>query len=201
VAASAVILAGGKSSRMGFNKAFAKLNRKRFIEIQVEELSKYFLEVMIVSNDPGLYSYLGVKVVTDIIPGKGPLSGIHAELVESCHEECFIVPCDMPFILGGMGKRLIELTKGFDGVVPILNGKLEPLCAVYNKSCIHVIENCLKRDIHKVKEFYQFVNLRYVEADELVETTRKLFYNVNNQTELVKAQLFAGEFGRNETIA
>jgi len=66
---SAVILAGGSSSRMGL--AFAILQEKRIIEAQVEELSKYFSELLIVTNEPTLYSYLGVKVVTDIIPKKG----------------------------------------------------------------------------------------------------------------------------------
>lgn len=191
MSASAVILAGGKSSRMGFNKAFATLNHKRIIEIQLEELSNYFSEVIIISNDPGLYSYLGVRVVADIIPGKGPLGGIHAGLVASSHEDCFIVPCDMPFISGKMGKNLIDLAQGFHGAVPKVNGQLEPLCAVYKKSCIPVIEGCLGKDLRKVTDFYNYVNLRFVEINNLFEETAKLFCNVNTSAELVEARLWA----------
>lgn len=189
VSASAVILAGGKSSRMGFNKAFAELNHKRIIEIQLEELSNYFSEVIIVSNDPDLYSYTGVKIVSDIIPGRGPLSGIHSGLIECNHEDCFIIPCDMPFISGEIGYRLIELARGFDGAVPQLNGKLEPLSAIYKKSCIPAIEDCLIKDKRKIIEFYPFVDLRFVEVNQLFEGTAKVFSNLNTPADLVEARL------------
>lgn len=190
MSASAVILAGGKSSRMGFNKAFAELNHKRMIEIQLEELNNYFSEVIIVSNDPELYSYLGVKIVGDIIPGKGPLSGIHSGLIECSHEDCFTIPCDMPFISGEIGHRLLELARGFDGAVPKLDGKLEPLCAIYKKICIPAIEDCLLKDKHRIIDFYTRVNLRYVEVlDPFFKETARVFSNVNTPSDLAEARL------------
>jgi len=176
---------------MGFNKAFAELNRKPIIEIQLEELSKSFSEVIIVSNDPDLYGYLGVRIVTDIIPGRGPLSGIHSGLVKASYEDCFIIPCDMPFISGEIGKKLIEFAQGFDGVVPQQNGKLEPLCAIYKKNCIQAIEDCLLRDQRKILDFYSLVKLRFIEVSQwFMETSRvRIFSNVNTPADLVEARL------------
>jgi len=193
VTASAVILAGGKSSRMGYNKAFAELNHKPMIEVQLEELNNYFSEVIIVSNDPDLYKYLGVRIVADIIPGKGPLSGIHSGLIACSHEDCFTIPCDMPFISGEVGERLLELARGYDGAVPKLDGKLEPLSAIYKKTCIPAIEDCLLKDKRRIIDFYPRVNLRYVEVlDPFFKETARAFSNINTPADLAEARLYIG---------
>ncbi len=95
---TAIILAGGKSSRMGFDKQFLIINEKRVMEIVISKLRAEFKEIIIVTNKPESYKNLADKVVSDIIKGKGPLSGLHAGLKHSSSKYSYFIACDMPNI-------------------------------------------------------------------------------------------------------
>ena len=95
---TAIILAGGKSQRMGSNKAFLKYGGKTFIEHQVNSLSKIFGEIIISANDASAYASLNLPIVADVMPEKSPLSGICAGLMRAKSSYAFIIACDMPFI-------------------------------------------------------------------------------------------------------
>ncbi|MBZ4686509.1 MAG: molybdenum cofactor guanylyltransferase [Clostridia bacterium] len=178
---TAVILAGGKNSRMNYrNKSFLEYEGLKFIERIIKEVSGY-REIIIVSNNPSQYDYLGVKVVKDIIPGHGPLSGIHAGLINAQYHHSLVVACDMPFVKKDLLEYLGEIAEGYDVVVPKTGQYLQPLCAVYGKGCLPSIERFLENNTHKIIEFYPEVNVRYAEDEELTRFKgyERIFKNIN----------------------
>lgn len=192
--ASAVILAGGRSSRMGTNKALLEVNGKALIAIQVEELSRQFSEVIIVSNQPWLYANLKATVITDQYPGLGPLAGIHAGLKAAANEVIFLVPCDMPFISAAVGTQLLSRLGGADGLILERDGKLEPLYGLYTKRCLPVIEEFLRAKRLKVIDFYPRLNIQTLPAASLhltcaVETA---LFNINTPQDFQQAKALSG---------
>jgi len=189
--AGAIILSGGKNSRMGRNKAFLELGQKRIIDGVVEKLTGYFQEIVVVTNDPSAYQYLGVKVTSDIIPGLGPLSGMHAGLKVSGQYYNLILACDMPFISAELGRYLVAEADGFDVAVPQVGKYLQPLFAVYAQSCLPLIEDCLHRGISKIITFYPQVKINYVGQERLrtkAPDLERVFLNVNTPQELERAR-------------
>lgn len=195
--ASAAILAGGKSSRMGKNKAFMEVRSCRIIDHALEELKKISEDILIITNDTTDYTHLGVRVAADIYPGLGPLSGVHSALVNAKESRVLVVACDMPFIQAELAFYLVALAKDFDAVVPMVDGYSEPLFAVYTKDCIPHIERCiLQGSKRRVVDFFPGVKVKYVNEEEIsqVADIERVFYNVNTPKELALARkLLNGE--------
>ncbi len=164
---TAVILAGGKSSRMGSNKAFLKLKDKTFIELQIELLRKMFDEIIISANTQSEYEYLNLPVFKDIYPGKGPLAGIYTSLINSSSFYTFMLACDMPFVDLELIKHLQDLTQNYDVVIPKSKKGLEPLHAFYSKNCIDSIKKELDANNLRIISFFPHVNVKIVELDSL----------------------------------
>lgn len=181
--AAGIILAGGKSSRFKENKAMIKIASQRLIDRIVEILASVFPKIILVTNTPEQYKNLGVQMVMDIIPGKGPLSGIHAGLISSPFDLNFVTACDMPFINGDIVRYLVEQTAvSDDAVVPVIKGYPEPLAAVYRKTCIKPIEDSLTENRYQVKSFYPFIRLKYILEKELLEFGGgRNFFNINTK--------------------
>ena len=130
-----ILLAGGKSSRMGTDKGFLKLNNKSFIEYSIEALQPLVSEFLIVSNNPD-YDVFRMKRVDDLIKDAGPLAGIYSGLKHSNTEYNLVLSCDIPLINTGILERLIDAQDGYQDVVQIVsNGKSMPLIAMYKKAC------------------------------------------------------------------
>ncbi len=172
---NAVILAGGKSSRMGTNKAFLKLKGKTFVELQIELLREMFNEIFISANTPSEYEYLNLPIFKDVYPGKGPLGGIYTSLLNSDSFHTFMLACDMPFVGLELIKHLKDLTKEFDVVIPKSERGLEPLHAFYSKNCIGPIKRELDEDNLRIISFFPHVNVKIVELDSLA--TSASFHN------------------------
>lgn len=172
---TAVILAGGKSSRMGSNKAFLKLKGKTFIERQINLLREMFDEILISANTPSEYEYLNLPVFKDIYPDKGPLCGIYTSLINSGSLYTFMLACDMPFVESGLIKHLKGFTKDYDVVVPKSERGLEPLHAFYSKNCIGPIKKELDSNNLRIISFFPHVKVNVVELDSL--TTSDSFKN------------------------
>lgn len=184
------MLAGGKSSRMGFNKAFIEFGGKRLIEATVDRLKALFPEVLIIANDPPLYAYLGVKVVSDLIPDSGSLGGIYTGLSAASHPACFFVACDMPFLNAELIKLLIREAEGWDAVVPRVRGELQPLHAVYAKSCLPLIRESIDASVLKIARFFPRAKVKIIEEPALRAVDPYLFgfMNVNTPLELEQAE-------------
>ncbi len=184
------VLSGGKSSRLGTNKALVDLNGITVLQYILNRLQPHFSETFIVTNEPELYADYPARVITDIYPGKGPIAGIHAALTASSAEPLFVISCDMPFITFELAEHMLEQAPGFDAVVPVLKGRLQPTAAVYNPSCLEFLIDCLENDLLKLTRIFQDLNTRYLDENALSQfgTAQELFFNINDAAALQKAR-------------
>ncbi|MDD3270468.1 MAG: molybdenum cofactor guanylyltransferase [Syntrophomonadaceae bacterium] len=194
--ASGVILAGGKSSRMKYNKAFAEIAGRSVINIIVDKFARVFEEIIIISNEPQLYYELGPVVYTDIYPHMGPVSGIHSGLYHAHHDQAFILGCDVPFMNMELVEYMISLLGGYDSVVPEIDTYLQPLSAVYSKKCLPVLTNCLENNKVKLIRIFEELNALTLNRNELEKfgAVEELFLNVNDLEALNRAKQIAGRY-------
>lgn len=188
-AVSLILLAGGKSSRMGENKAFLSYEGQSFIERILENFQQAD-ERIIVANDVALYQYPGVKTLQDIYPNRGPLCGLYTGLKLAKNSTCLVVTVDSPFITYDLMMYLASLSEGVDAVVPKVDGFHHPLCAVYNKSALKRIECAVEEDIRKVGLLLKRLDIRVVGEEELevFGTPSQFFRNINTQEEYLKVK-------------
>jgi molybdopterin-guanine dinucleotide biosynthesis protein A len=189
MAISGVILAGGKSIRMGQNKAVMEIGGKRLIDRLVEGLAEIFPEVLIIANVPGLYDSLGVKVVPDLIPEKGSLGGIYTATATASHPWAFVMACDMPFFNPGLIRYLATLTQDCDVVIPYTDD-WEPLHALYAKTCLPFMERMIYAGRLKIVRFFPHVRVRRVDREELssYDPHGYSFFNMNTPEEFARAE-------------
>ena len=183
---SAIILAGGKSSRMNYiNKAFLDVHGMPMIQHMLDKLQD-FDEIIIVTNTPEEYEGLGARVVTDIFPQRGPLSGMHSGLVHAKNEYSFITACDTPFVPREYIDHCVGLEKDYDAAVAAWSGFYEPTCGMYSKSAIPVIEKAIKNGEKKPVNIFPELRLHKIEEDVLEQfgDIRNMFTNINTQMEL-----------------
>jgi len=166
--ATAIIMAGGGSRRMGTDKSMLTINSRPIIEIICEQLRGNFEQILISANDANKFAFLGFEVIPDKVSGQGPLMGIASTLEASSSELNFIVACDIPHIeLRYVRKILAEAdeTKA-DIVIPIsYNGQHEPLFAIYRKSALDAINKVLLSGGRKIADVFPLCNVRYIEFD------------------------------------
>ncbi|WP_461374373.1 formate dehydrogenase accessory sulfurtransferase FdhD, partial [Candidatus Aquicultor sp.] len=186
---TAIILAGGKSSRMGRDKSLVEFGGEPLLARAVRVLNELFGEVVVVTNQDVPFELNGARVVRDEVPHQGPLRGISAGLKASSHENNFVIAVDMPFISADSITYLAGFTGEADVVVPRTANGLEPLFAFYNKRSLPAIEEALAQGERKIISMFPQVNVRTVEQDEMVglkgaDTT---FLNVNTERDLKDA--------------
>lgn len=185
---TAIILAGGKSSRMGFDKQFLKINEKRVMEIIISKLKTEFEEIIIVTNKPESYKDLGEKIVSDIIKGKGPLSGLHVGLKSSSNEYSYFIACDMPNInieyIRYMKRKIDNINP--EACVTEFGDWIESFNAFYSKDIYIDIENHLNNDRRSVNSFIRTIDTLYIKEDEARKFSPKwdMFTNLNTKDEL-----------------
>lgn len=186
--ATGVILAGGKSSRIGRNKAFLEVSGRRIIDREIAVLSGIFKEVIIVCKDVEEYHEYPLRKVSDLVDYLSPLSGIYTGLKSAKTDRIFVVACDMPFLNKGVIDYLMSLADNYDVVVPRPAGRFEPLHAVYSKDCVKGIEDMFKAGNFRIYDLYNKVRTRVVEDGELkkIDPEGLGFLNVNTLAELEK---------------
>jgi molybdopterin-guanine dinucleotide biosynthesis protein A len=187
-AIAGVIMAGGLSSRFGSNKALALLDRKPVIQHVADILSVVFPFCLLSTNTPEAYAFLGLPFVADIFPGAGPLGGIHAALRHIAEPRAFMAGCDMPLITPALVRYLCTLAEQDDRdvVLPWPASGPEPLCAVYSRSALPVIEKNLKQGNWKIRTILEELRVRRVEETELLTVIVNLntFHNINRPEDL-----------------
>jgi len=178
---SGIVLAGGRSSRMGQDKTLMSVNEETLIERTIKELSKSVDEIIIASNQKCKYNMPGTVEIPDVFPGMGPLGGIHAGLLATRYQYAFIVAADMPLFTADLAEYLLNKRNGYDVVAPGIGGRWEPLCAVYSKDCLKPIEQNLVAEIRKIICFYPSVRVLKIGEGELrsIGKTEDIFYNLN----------------------
>ena len=187
-------MAGGRSSRMKFNKAFAEVGGKPVIQIIIEKLKPLFEELIIISNERQLFKSFGLPIYQDIYPYLGPVGGIHSALVNASYDQMFILGCDMPFMNMQLVQYMLSKISDYDSVVPEIDSYLQPLAAVYNRSCLPVFTECLEHDKLKLTRIFSELNASVLNEDELQKfgNVREMFFNVNDPVALAEAQKMAG---------
>ncbi|MGI6435234.1 MAG: molybdenum cofactor guanylyltransferase [Syntrophomonadaceae bacterium] len=190
---SAAILAGGRSSRMGSNKALASLNGVTVLEYILGRLQPRFEEILIVTNEPALFEFYPARVITDIYPRKGPIAGIHAALSSISEKQLFLLSCDMPFIQVKLIFHMLEHSADYDAVVPVVAGRIQPTAAVYQKSCLPLLTDCLENDKLKLTRIFEDLHTLYIEEAVLSSfgPVKEMFFNINDPTALEKAREIA----------
>lgn len=181
-----IILAGGKSSRMGRNKAFLPLEGVPLIERSLAVMRAVFQEVLVSSNQPELYQKYGVKVVKDNYLEKGPLGGLEACLREASYDYAFFAACDMPFLHGELIRYMATMLGQEEILVPELEGRLHPLHAFYPKSCLPLLEKNLQTQQLKLAAvIQQYPQVHYLREKDLgnFPDLKRYLSNINTPEE------------------
>ena len=182
-----IILAGGRNSRMGINKAFLEIDGTRLIDNILAVYQKIFSEIIIVTNDPLSYTeFSETLIVTDIYKEKGALGGIYTGLFYATYDYSFVAACDMPFLNEDFIIYLTEQTDKFDIVVPQLSEGFQPLHAIYSRNCLSHIKKRLIADKLKIAGFYKEVRLLSIPEEKIKPFNKdgRLFFNLNTPEDL-----------------
>lgn len=167
LAATAIILAGGTSGRMGQDKSFIPINGKPLIQHIYEQLEPFFENVIIGTNDQQKYEFLGAKIVRDKQVSKGPLMGIASTLEASQSDLNFVIACDIPDVKMRLVREMFKFTGDYDAVIPVDSvGNIEPLFAIYKKSLAPVMEKALLEGERKIRVIYDRCSVHYYRLDD-----------------------------------
>lgn len=195
---SGIVLAGGKSLRLGHDKITEKVGNTSLLEKVVSSLEPLCEEILIVTakerDFPQMAGYLKVKIISDIIPGRGSLGGIYTGLVSSNSYYNLVVAADMPFLNGPLLRYMIEAANGFDFVLPRVKKWFEPLHAVYSRNCVSAIKSVLDQGKNMIIEIFDYVKVRYIEEEEIdrFDPRHLSFFNINTKEDLATARKIAG---------
>jgi molybdenum cofactor guanylyltransferase len=140
---TAIILCGGKSLRMGRPKAFLPYEGTTMVAHIIDTVRDIFNEIFLVTNEPQWYEDIGVDIVKDILPYRGPLGGILSGLLVASNQHSFVLPCDMPFIDKKLIVEMLCHWQNSDVLVLAHENGIEPLIGVYSKNCIKPMEESL----------------------------------------------------------
>ena len=183
---SAVILAVGQSRRMGQDKALIEFEGKPLIGRVIDPLRELSDDVLIVSNRAGAYAALEARIVPDFDPPCGPLGGIAAGLLAARHDLAIIVACDMPFLDTRLLRSLIDRAADADGAVMQTGDQLEPLHAVYRRTCLASINRHIATGDRRVISFFDDVRVVTVPEAEwrTIDPAGRSIANLNTPDDL-----------------
>jgi molybdopterin-guanine dinucleotide biosynthesis protein A len=194
VAVTGVIQAGGRSTRMGGEpKALLEVGGKRIIERVVAAVGAVLHELLVVTNTPERYAFLGLPMVPDAFPEGGALGGIYTGVRAAAGGAAFTVACDMPFLHPALVRMVVERSGEADVVVPRTGTQLETLHALYGKACLRPMERCLRAGRLKVVGFFPEVRVLELDAAAMApyRAPEVAFMNVNTPDELARARALA----------
>ena len=160
------VLAGGKSSRMGRDKALLKLDRRTSIERVVRTLEEVFESVVIISDRGTRYGFLGVPVYPDIFKHCGPLGGIHTALTIAKTSAVFFASCDLVFLTSHVVLSIIDEPLRGDAVLASTESGIQPLCGLYSRRCLQPLEEHLTSRQLSVFGFLHGVSTSTIDVSE-----------------------------------
>lgn len=184
-AVSAAILAGGQSTRMGRDKALIPIDGIPMIRRILTTLHRVCDQVVVISNRAAAYDFLQVPVYPDLIPDRGPASGIHSALAHAQSDLVLVVPCDMPFLSEEMFRYILTCPDPGDACVIEAGGIRNPLCGLYHRRILPVIQQEMLAGRHTPQYLLDRVKARtIVVSQELSFFTPQLLMNINSETDL-----------------
>jgi molybdopterin-guanine dinucleotide biosynthesis protein A len=195
-AVSLAIQAGGNSRRMGEDKGLKLFLGRPLIQRVVERLAPVATETFVTTNRPEEYAFLHLRLVPDLIPGRGALGGLYTAIASAAHPIVAVVACDMPFASAALLAEAIDLLvqEQMDVVIPRSTGGLEPLHAVYRRAtCLPAIQASLAADRYKVIDWFPKVRVRELSLEEVtaLDPSGMVFQNVNTPEEFAEAERLA----------
>ena len=190
---TSIVLAGGKSSRLGRSKPLQVIGGKSLIQWVIDRLAILSTEIIIATahgEEIPCSSAARVKTVADVYHGKGPLAGIYSGLIASSSSRAIVVACDTPFLSVALLEYMARISPAFDVVVPRIEEEVETLCAVYSKNCVASIRELLSQNELRIIELFPMVQVRYIEEGEInsFDPEHLSFFNINSQADLDRAR-------------
>ena len=187
---TAIILAGGRSSRLGRNKALEKIGGKYLIKRVIDSLAQLGDDIIVVSTAPNQLPSLNIEKVLDTYPHTGAKVGLCTGINASLSFYTLVVACDMPFLNIDLLRYLLDSAPGFDAVIPRIGDKIEPLHAVYSKNCIPALEEQISKGKLKISDLFNEINVRYVETEEIerYDPQHLSLFNINSEADLKRAK-------------
>ncbi len=186
-----VILAGGSNRRYPILKGLIELKGKRLIE-RVRDSLNILERIIIITNRPDAFFYLGIPMYGDLIDFRCPLTGIYTALFNS-GADILVSACDMPFINPEI-VRLIkdeaaERLKSYDAVIPVFNERPQPLLGAYSKRLIPEIKKWLEQKRCNMTEFVNNITTFYIEESRIkaIDPEGLSFININTPEDKEKA--------------
>lgn len=178
---TAVILAGGPSSRMQSNKALLPYRGGRFIDAIYRLLRSIFADVIVVTNNPEQYEFLPCNKVPDVYKGMGVLAGIHSGLYHSSNPAIFAVACDMPYLKESLIRYMAARADACGVLIPESPSGLEPLHAFYGKECLAAIEAALLNGQKRIISFFDHTTVSKIHAEQIAyfDPAFTSFININ----------------------
>ena len=195
-----VILAGGQSRRMGQNKALMRLGDEPLIVHVVRQIELVADELLLITNEPDLYTDLKMPIYTDILPDMGALGGLHTGLTHAVNSTVICVGCDMPLLQPNLLSHLTTLLGNYDAVVPCVEAVdrsavvFQTLSAVYSKRCLPVIDEMLAEGELRVHALYDRIDTRIVQPHEwqAFDPQGLSFFNINTPEDFERANRYIG---------
>ena len=195
--ATGIILAGGASSRFGSNKALAAWNGKeKLVERVCGVMNSLFSQNLVVVKDSVQFDFLkksGVNLYQDLFAETHSLGGIYSGLHYAPTERVFVCGCDMPHLQPGLVRAMWEASAGYDAVVPVWQGRLQPLCGFYSKSCLGVLRRMAQEKRFKIQELFGIVRTRLFQEDDVLayDAQGLSFCDVDTPEDFLKAKAIA----------
>ncbi|MFI5304832.1 MAG: molybdenum cofactor guanylyltransferase [Nitrospiria bacterium] len=187
-----IVLAGGKSLRMGKDKAFIEFEGQSLIQRTLDTLEPLFEKIAIISKIKEPFLSLGVPVYEDIYSEGGPMSGLYTGLFYS-DGPIFAVACDMPFLNPEVVRFLTGKLQNFDAVVCQSPDGLHPLHAAYSKSVLPLMENSLNNGDVKMMKFLEKIKLLKIDCNQIrhLDPDIRFLSNINTPGDLKKCREMA----------
>lgn len=181
---------------MGQDKALLPFLGRPLIQRVIERVSGIAGEVLVTTNQPDRYAFLGLRLAEDVLPGRGALGGLYTALSAASHRLVAVVACDMPFASPALlcAERDLLADPFFDAVVPRTEGGTEPFHAVYRReACLPAIQKALEAGKWRVDAWFQQARLRFLTPEESLpyDPDRRAFWNVNTPEEFHQAEALA----------
>lgn len=177
--AGVIVLAGGKSKRMGVDKSLLPFRGKPLIQHVCDQVRPYFDELLIAGGDETQLAFLKAHIVPDKASGQGPLRGIASALEAARYDLNFVIACDIPWVNFVLLKRLLQEAFDCDCVVPVTaEGNYEPLFSVYRKSALPGMLRVLEEDKRRIVAAY-----RHCRVKSVLMTESYAIQNINTLTE------------------
>ena len=175
---SGFILAGGKSNRMGTDKAFLMIQEEPLLKRTIRLIGP-FCKTVAISGQKSGFAEFKTEMVPDLYVGCGPISGIISSLKHSATDWNFIIGVDLPFINDELVLFLISQIGQYDCIIPMHKGGVEPLIGLYNKQISPIIEEMINTGDHKLMRLLDKLNAKYIDCNSLVNKYPRLFTNIN----------------------